>query len=368
MTIVLENKRAKKSALNSSQKTFQRLKNKVEKFQKELKNHEKMLDSLIEFYHNRINPDKIARREALIEFVKFMYTYYHTNPPLSRANLDILKELIVEKVESILSSDIFNDADQEMCAIFKEFEGVGYDEVVSYEMDVMKNELEGMFQGIGINLDLSKVSHTDSEEDAMKKLFEAMNVSKEEMSFNEKPKTKKQLEKESRRKELEELQKKGLSSIYKQLAKAFHPDLEQDPTQKVEKELLMKKLTAAYDNDDLHTMLSLQMMQMKSTAVGNESLDEDKIKIFNSILKEQVEELEMRIATLIMHPKYLHIQQYVETDGFPPFLVLRAVYNDLKNEGEYVQSLMKGLLNKNKDKVVRSIICKYRRECVKNNC
>lgn len=43
-----------------------------------------------------------------------------------------------------------------------------------------------------------------------------------------KPKTKKELIKEQKARELEILQNKGLNSIYKRLAKGLHPDLEQN--------------------------------------------------------------------------------------------------------------------------------------------
>lgn len=106
------------------------------------------------------------------------------------------------------------------------------------------------------------------------------------------------------------MMRKGVGAIYKQLAKAIHPDLEQDLALKIEKEELMKKLTTAHEQNDLHTLLSLELewMNRSENAYDRVKLQtEDQLKIYNSILKKQIEDLEERIEDVFVHPKYISI-------------------------------------------------------------
>lgn len=67
---------------------------------------------------------------------------------------------------------------------------------------------------------------------------------------------------------MEEMQEKGINSIYKQLTKVFHPDLEHDSAQKAHKEELMKRLTTAYKSNDLYALVILAMEWMNGSNNG----------------------------------------------------------------------------------------------------
>lgn len=136
----------------------------------------------------------------------------------------------------------------------------------------------------------------------------AQELSKQQQTFN---KLVKKIEK--LRQELEQTNKartKNISSIYRQLAKAFHPDLEQDEELKLEKEHLMKELTAAYEKNDLHTLLRLEIFWIKKEENNPDKLSDDKLKIYNEALKEQVQELEDEIDVLSEHPRYEPLQKF----------------------------------------------------------
>ena len=110
----------------------------------------------------------------------------------------------------------------------------------------------------------------------------------------------------------EEVRKKSIASIYKQLAKALHPDLEQDETVRHRKVALMQELTTAYHANDLHTLLRLELQWIEREEGNLERLTEEKLAIYNQVLKEQIFELKQQIAELPMHPRY---QPIVEMDG-----------------------------------------------------
>lgn len=119
-----------------------------------------------------------------------------------------------------------------------------------------------------------------------------------------KKKTTAQLKKEILEKEKEILKQKNIGSIYKQLAKLFHPDLEQDPDKKLEKEMLMKELTVAYAAKDLHTLLRLELSWIQKEENNAANMASEKLAIYNEILKEQVAELKAQLDRIPHHPQY----------------------------------------------------------------
>ena len=102
----------------------------------------------------------------------------------------------------------------------------------------------------------------------------------------------------------EQLRNKSIASVYKQLAKVLHPDLEPDAGRKQAKGTLMQELTAAYRNNDLHTLLRLELEWIRREEGDVERLTEEKLSIYNQVLKEQVSELERELAELPYHPRY----------------------------------------------------------------
>jgi hypothetical protein len=87
----------------------------------------------------------------------------------------------------------------------------------------------------------------------------------------------------------------------------LHPDLESDPGRKQAKGALMQELTAAYRNNDLHTLLRLELEWIQREEGDVERLTEEKLSIYNQVLKEQVSELERELAELRYHPRYQSI-------------------------------------------------------------
>ncbi|MBC7867390.1 MAG: hypothetical protein H7X88_07640, partial [Gloeobacteraceae cyanobacterium ES-bin-316] len=63
---------------------------------------------------------------------------------------------------------------------------------------------------------------------------------------------------------IDEVEKKSISELYKELAKMIHPDLEQDEAVRHSKEQLMKELTAAKEKEDVHAML---LIRQKADAI-----------------------------------------------------------------------------------------------------
>ena len=316
VTSSLVSKEASKEPVNKLQKAFVRLQKQIEELEEDFDYEEKVLDQYLKFYYLEISPKKNQLLPILQEFIKIVYEYYKKPKLLSKREKKALKELLLVRLERVLCLTPVNEADFEMKAIFKELNGVGYDEIVSGNLDDIKEELKAMMGGDGDDIDFSDLDSSGSEAEILGKLFGALNSAKLKMEEKEggRKKSKKEIERELRELEVEKLQKKGVSTIYKQLAKVFHPDLEQDPIMKIKKEELMKKLTRANDDNDLHALLSLQRSYMSEENGFSIKQTDDQLKIYNSILKEQVDELKKDTEFLRHHPKYFPIQYHLNSD------------------------------------------------------
>ncbi len=116
-------------------------------------------------------------------------------------------------------------------------------------------------------------------------------------------KSKKQLDKEQQKilleQEKENLKNKSLKSIYIGLAKLLHPDRYLDEEEKLKNEELMKKVTVAYNNKDIFTLLKLEMEFIKKEEKTIENLPESTLIIYNEFLKEQIIEIENNIFSII---------------------------------------------------------------------
>lgn len=89
--------------------------------------------------------------------------------------------------------------------------------------------------------------------------------------------------------------KSAIRTIFRQLASALHPDREPDEKERLRKTGLMSEVNAAYEKNDLTTLLRLQMQVTRSnpqSPAGTARMADDKLIAMSSLLKEQVAALE----------------------------------------------------------------------------
>ena len=106
-----------------------------------------------------------------------------------------------------------------------------------------------------------------------------------------KQKTKKQIEKEEKIKAEAKNVSKAARSIYTDLVKAFHPDRERDETERDRKTEIMKRVTQAYEKDDLFELLKLKIA-LQSSGIESFTMVDEQLKYYNKILKEQIRALQ----------------------------------------------------------------------------
>lgn len=368
-----------KPLLSSDQKTFNRLTKKIKDLYEQKKAVANDLDKSLQFYYENIQPTKMEVLALSVERLKIVYQFYKTTKTVSKADYVVLKEWLKVDVDSACQErDLSDQATVEVRKIFKDVHGVEYDDTYSQDFEDFKGRVQEELKEAGIDVDLSDISADGPQEEIVRKLYAKIGkkISEHKETQKEAPKTKKELEKELKKRAFEEMQTKGLKNIYKQLVRTLHPDLEPDLEQRIWKEELMKRLTFAYEKNDLYSLLTIEMEWMSRSNGQTALQNKEQIKIYNTLLKDQVKELEHSIDVIIMHPKYAPIQQfcYGTTSSFG-LVLLKTQYGELKNMVQRLQKnvemlkgpeleLMMKVLIKEEKKMKKTT----RKKCTSLNC
>ncbi|MGQ0710157.1 MAG: hypothetical protein ACT4NV_10450 [Rhodoferax sp.] len=84
----------------------------------------------------------------------------------------------------------------------------------------------------------------------------------------------------------------ALRTVYRQLASALHPDRESDPALRAQKTALMSEVNAAYERQDLSSLLRIQLQSEMVDASKAAALSDAKLKAMCDLLTEQIKALE----------------------------------------------------------------------------
>ena len=86
--------------------------------------------------------------------------------------------------------------------------------------------------------------------------------------------------------------KSAIRTVFRQLASALHPDREPDEQERLRKTALMSEVNAAYEKNDLSTLLRLQLQVTQVKPGGAARMADAQLMAMASLLKEQVSALE----------------------------------------------------------------------------
>jgi hypothetical protein len=111
-------------------------------------------------------------------------------------------------------------------------------------------------------------------------------------------KTPKQAAAETRRAEDKKNADKAIQDVYRTLARALHPDREQDPDERARKTRLMSEVNVAYEAQDLLRLLALQLELERVDESRVETLAEERLHHFARILDEQARQIAAELAGL----------------------------------------------------------------------
>jgi hypothetical protein len=297
-----------KEKLTKTQEAFNKLTVRIEKLQKEIEKKQLQFDAAIKMYATELYPVKVKLLEQRKDMLLLLWKNY-IDKKLAKPDQKYLNEIIREHLQ-VLLTEMQEGPDEKIKEIFNALEGEDYDSALEKEREIERAEMIDFLKKSKVNL---KGFDLSDEEVLLQKLEEAKQKVLAERterleSFKQsqtvKKKSAKQLEAERIQLAVAEMKQKNISTIYKQLAKLFHPDLEQDEKRKVEKSLLMQELTAAYEAKNLHALLRLELKWIHKENDHLESLTDEKLSIYLEILKEQVQDLQEQKESIIYQPQY----------------------------------------------------------------
>jgi hypothetical protein len=173
----------------------------------------------------------------------------------------------------------------------------------SFQAQMVKTVLQ---EGFGIDFDGADISSLDDLEQATIKHVEerereaAHRAQAAEDRKARRKKSPRQLASEARREAATAQVGKTLQDVYRKLAMLLHPDHEQDPEERARKTLLMQEVNVAYERKDLLKLLELRLRFERVDEAQVNPIAEDRLVHFNTLLAEQVRQLQQELADVEM--------------------------------------------------------------------
>ena len=293
--------------LTQAQETFRSLLARVESLRESIDSEEQKLDRTLSFYAEEIVP-RLSKQTALRkDLVRALAPHLNvTFLPRKQERLE-MKEMIQILLDDISKTETgLTDAD--LREIYSTVHTIGYTERERQTLASVRAALALLFDEAGIEADFSDLESAVSEADFMakaeeltarvRKLKEAETEDAHCRDAGHHPSQDAQL------RAAEELRKRSIANIYKQLARVLHPDFERDSGRQKQKVELMQELTVAFRQNDLHTLLRLEMEWIENEGGNVERLTDEKLGVYNEVLAGQVDGLEKRLRDLAFHPRY----------------------------------------------------------------
>jgi hypothetical protein len=346
-----------KQVLSKNQQTFNKLIKKIETFEIKIEETKKLALELTSIYSKDITPVEQKLGNAYFEFALMLDSYVQKLKLTKIQRIDF-DEHIVALCDNAMS---YIEPDEQQEALYDKYSEVSYKEnLENGKLDLLDQFRDYMEDEMGVDIGDFDFDITNEEEarkyaEKIREQLDKKQLEEEENELNKK-KTKKQIEEEQKQKLEEELSKKSLRSIYISLAKMLHPDTETDEKLKSDKTELMKKVTVAYDEKDLATLLKLEMEWVHHTSDNLQELTDEKLKLYNKVLSEQVEELEQEIFHIKMNPVYINIFQWLDYSPKYARSALKEQREDLLIELDDIKKNKKIF---QKQPIQKSVLIKY---------
>lgn len=182
-----------------------------------------------------------------------------------------------------------------------------FNDDVSSDFERIMDSFQEHLDDVNLDIDISDFHEGMTEEEMVEifndRIAEAIGDTSRKRKKNKK-KSKAQIKKEEAAKAFAESKDKSFTAIYKSLVKLLHPDSEQDERLREQKTDWMKRLTVAFKNKDLKSMLLIELEWMKKSGVEAEKWSEEKLSHFNEMLNEQIQKVQIEEAQLYQHERY----------------------------------------------------------------
>lgn len=286
------------NSLSKKQLEFNKLIRSLEKRRKDLQELEARFKKMVSVFDEKLHPYKKEFTECTFELIKLLDKHFETGK---------LKKLQKEKTAQFILNLISLIEDREkldsLTEIASKYMSFQQKDMSDMEKMMGKEMLKNVFSSaFGVDMadeDIDLANFSKMGEKLHSKLAEEMHGQRKENFTNTKHKSynghnKKLAEKAG-------LLRKSWKMLYTQLVRKLHPDTEQDAEVRIEKTELLKKVTAAYEQNDFYTLLHLYQQQIGFSTDNdkNQALaDNDVLNDYIGILKKQDAELRDKIGAI----------------------------------------------------------------------
>jgi len=277
--------------LTKAQRAFNRLVATVEELRARIAAETKLLDDALVYYGTHLHPRLQRQSEVRKELIRLLAPFLQKKELRNKNHRKILRTIVADLLDEIVLYE-GSITDDDLRAVFKQIHQIDVEKARQHAIEETRSEMEEMLDELGIQIDLSSLRAGLNEQELAAKMAELAATIKDKAESkiaedffqrSKRQKGRRQLEKEERLRQSEEIRKKSIATIYKELAKVLHPDLEQDPERKQRKVVLMQELTVAYRNNDLHTLLRLELEWIQREAGNLDRLTEGKLAVYNQL-------------------------------------------------------------------------------------
>lgn len=134
----------------------------------------------------------------------------------------------------------------------------------------------------------------------------------------------------------------SIKDVYRQLVKSVHPDRETNLDEQVRKTELMQKINTAYNKNDLLTLLQMKLDVEQIELSSTSSIQIDKIKHYNIVLKNQLQEIKEEISSLCLQFES-EFNRSVIIDIKSPHKVVTQLKYEVKDLAKNINELKKSL-------------------------
>lgn len=294
--------------LSKKQQAFNLLTQRIESLKQDIREDSSKLDILMELYGDEIAPQYPRIAESRIKLAKVLARATERISFSSR-HYNAIGEAIVS-----LCEEAFGDID--INAELEEFYDRWAEDSCRAKFNQQLHRAKEMFADMmrdryDVYIDVEDIEDS-TEGFAQFKQRMKVQIEQERQHFWQEchQRSKRQRQKEMAKKAEEELKQRSIRTIYISLAKVVHPDGEKDDAARIEKEEVMKRVIAAYEQQDLQTLLALEMEWIYKITENLQQLTDEKLQVYLDVLKQQADDLEKEKVELLHSPKYGAVAAY----------------------------------------------------------
>lgn len=288
-------------SLSKTQKQFNTLIKKIDGQKQLLRQWQETIST----YHSRLNGEYESLWDDYNQYrVQLVYLFdsVYQEKLFTKTDRNKLRHLInIITLELITEHGI-----EELKDLYNKYNETDFDSEHQADNEEAGEMLKAMMKGmLGIEIeDDIDVSSPENWQAALhaklaeRQEQEEQQKEREEEKRRQRKKTAKQLEKEAKLQKEAQNISKSIQEVYRKLASAIHPDREQDETERERKTKIMQEVNVAYGKKDLLRLLELQLELEHIDQTHLSRFSEDRLKHFNKILKEQLNELQDEIQMI----------------------------------------------------------------------